>query len=365
MLPSRLSLSVLSRAFSSLLPALVGTLGMVFSVSALSQSTVDAPPATANSEAYVNFAAPPSACLIQHALSLFEWRCAAQVLPPEGQAFALSIGVIVGDNAVVAIDSGATAIVGETAANDIRQAFPDKKLFVINTQPKPEHVLGNIGFYRAYASQFRSLAGFEGRVIGTLLTKNLMESRCPSCIDNFAKRMGSNVVQGTETVIPGFVLSRRQADLVLLDPSLRHWIYNTYEKLDAEETLLLVSPQENAFWVGSAVQKTMVPDLYEGSAMARLNFLGEISHVTNGASLVLSSHGRLDPIWVKRNLNYFTRLQQDILLEMDAGTTEVEIITKLTDQLAQAVPGLTDKDLEIHQLNIQRVYMETEELMLR
>lgn len=355
-----------SAFFRYLLVGLTAALSIGTSALVHAQSTVVAPPPAVNSEAYVNLGNPVSGeCLVQQSQSFYEWRCAGQVLPPEGQKYALTNGVIVGQRSVIVIDSGATALVGEALANDVREAFPDLRLYVLNTQPKPEHVLGNIGFFRAYSDQFRSVAGLEGRIIASPQTKELMQARCPDCIVNFAERMGSQAVIGTETVIPGFVLSRRQADFSMIDPSLKHWIYSMYERLDAEENVLLFSAEENAFWVGSAVQKTMVPDLYEGSVLQRLEYLGELNRVVASNSVVLSSFGRLDPLWIRRNLNYYSHLQQSILLEMETGTTEVEMINKLTQAYAMAVPNLSQPELMTHQFNIQRIYRETEEFMLR
>jgi len=59
-------------------------------------------------------------CWQQHRATVYEWTCAGQSLPAEGQDFALSIVVVDSPKALLVIDSGATAAVGESAAAAIR-----------------------------------------------------------------------------------------------------------------------------------------------------------------------------------------------------------------------------------------------------
>jgi hypothetical protein len=153
-------------------------------------------------------------CWQQHRATVYEWTCAGQSLPAEGQDFALSIVVVDSPKALMVIDSGATAAVGESAAAAIRSKFGTKPVWVLNTQPKPEHVLGNVGFRAAFASTLAPGENFSSRVVAGKRTADLMRERCPTCIENFSERMGSDSVKGTES-------------LVFYEPRQVIWVYCT------------------------------------------------------------------------------------------------------------------------------------------
>ena len=69
-----------------------------------------------------------------------------------------------------------------------------------------------------------------------------------------------------------------------------------------------------------------------------------------------------------RNLNYFVQVHQAVLYGLEAGFSEVELIEQLSAEIAQfkdAVMVETDpranaQTLETHQLNIQRIFHQTE-----
>lgn len=124
-------------------------------------------------------------CWQQHRATVYEWTCAGQSLPAEGQDFALSIVVLDSPKALMVIDSGATAAVGESAAAAIRSKFGPKPMWILNTQPKPEHVLGNVGFRAAFAGTLKEGESFANRLVAGKRTADLMGERCPTCIDNF------------------------------------------------------------------------------------------------------------------------------------------------------------------------------------
>ncbi|MDX1670301.1 MAG: hypothetical protein R3194_12840, partial [Limnobacter sp.] len=168
-------------------------------------------------------------CWSQFSPSFFLWTCAGSSLPPEGQPYALAIGVIVGEVTVVTIDSGASAMVGQQLAADVRRRFPGRKLFVINTQPKPEHFFGNSGVKKFMLSGVEDVKSFNGRVVAGKKTADLIKARCPACVEQFARRMGSQTVMDTDLMEPDFILSRRQGSFRILNPELSDW---QFELLD-------------------------------------------------------------------------------------------------------------------------------------
>ena len=312
--------------------------------------------------------AQPVDCWQQHRATVYEWTCASQSLPAEGQDFALSIVVIDSPKMLLVIDSGATAAVGESAAAAIRSKFGTKPVWVLNTQPKPEHVLGNVGFKSAFSSTLAPGESFESRLVAGKRTADLMRERCPTCIENFSERMGSDSVKGTESLIPQRILRSKKGHLASLQNDWFAWKYRLYNDLETEEALVLRNRDLNVWWVGSAVQNRDIPDLYDGNVIERINFLGRLKTTMAANETLLTSFGALGADWVERNLNYFVQIHQDVLYGLEAGVSEVELIEQISaDILRFKNPVLIETDLranaqalETHQLNIQRIFHQTE-----
>jgi hypothetical protein len=312
--------------------------------------------------------AQPVDCWRQHRATVYEWTCAGQSLPAEGQDFALSIVVIDSPKMLMVIDSGATAAVGESAAAAIRSRFGTKPVWVLNTQPKPEHVLGNVGFKSVFSSTLPPGKSFESRLVAGKRTADLMRERCPTCIENFSERMGSDSVKGTESLIPQRILRSKKGHLASLQNDWFAWKYRLYNDLETEEALVLRNQDLNVWWVGSAVQNRDIPDLYDGDVIQRINFLGRLKANMAANETLLTSFGALGADWVERNLNYFVQIHQDVLYGLEAGVSEVELIEQISARIdefknpvyVQTDPKANAKALEVHQLNIQRIFRQTE-----
>lgn len=311
---------------------------------------------------------PAQDCWQTHRSSVHEWKCSGRSLPENSQAFALSILVIESPKALLVVDSGATAGVGEQAALAIQQRFGNRPLWVLNTQPKPEHVLGNVGFRNIFGKTLPAGESFNNRLVAGKQTAELMQARCPSCIENFSERMGSASVAGTESLVPAKHLIQGAGNLGVLQAEFKAWKYKLYKNLETEEALVLRNPDLDLWWVGSAVQGVAIPDLYDGKVVDRIDFLSRLKNVMRRDELILSSHGALSAGWIDRNLNYFVRLQQEVLYGLENGVSEVELIQQLSQKISEIGgsadsnqdPSLDARGLETHQLNIQRIYRQTE-----
>lgn len=287
-----------------------------------------------------------ASCWIQHRVTVHEWRCASQHLPPQGQEFALSVIVVLGGNNVLVLDSGATAAVGAAAFAAIAKRFPDKTIWILNSQPKPEHVLGNVGFKGVP----------ESRMIAGQLTAQLMKSRCSNCIERFATRLGESAVAGTQALIPANILNGSKGQLRVSGGDFSAWHYSLEKSVETEEALVLHNTALKIHWVGSLVQNREVPDLSDGDLASRIAYLSRLLNRINHEQTLLGSFGALDPIWIQRNLNYFVQLQLDVLLRLDGGLSEVELIHSLGN-------GLSGVALQTHQLNIQRASRQSESFL--
>lgn len=307
-------------------------------------------------------------CWQQHRATVYEWTCASQSLPVEGQEFALSIVVFDSPQALMVIDAGATPAVGESAAAAIRVKFGPKPIWILNTQPKPEHVLGNVGFRAAFAGTLKEGESFANRLVAGKRTADLMREHCSTCIDNFSHRMGSDSVRETESLVPGRILRTRTGHLGLLHGDWVAWKFRLYKDLETEEAMVLRNQELKLWWVGSAVQNRDIPDLYDGNVIERIDFLGRLKTRMSTDDTVITSFGVLGRDWIERNLNYFVRVQQAVLYGLEDGVSEVELIDQISADIGefknpvyvQTDPIMNAKALETHQLNIQRIFRQTE-----
>ncbi|MDH4396835.1 MAG: hypothetical protein QE278_14245 [Limnobacter sp.] len=301
-------------------------------------------------------------CWKSYSPTVFEWTCAAEHLPASAQAFALSIWVLDSPKALLVLDTGATASVGVAAATAISQKFAGKPFFILNTQPKAEHVLGNVGFKELWAKNLPAGQTFESRLAAGQQTAKLMAQRCPDCIKLLAERMGAQAIAGTQPVIPAFALTAKRGNLGVLGIGFKPWLYELESNLDSEQTLIVRNKDMGIEWVANLVQPQVVPDLHEGNVVERIDFLGKLHTRLHDGDKLLGSFGQIEPIWVRRNLRYFADLQLDVLTKSSQGTSEVEIINQSTGDLKSAQPQLDAKSLEVHQLNVQRVYRQVEKM---
>ncbi|RZS38110.1 hypothetical protein EV673_2484 [Limnobacter thiooxidans] len=307
-------------------------------------------------------------CWQQHRATVHEWTCAGQSLPAEGKNFALSIVVVDSPKALLVIDSGATAAVGESAAKAIRSKFGTKPFWVLNSQPKPEHVLGNVGFRNVFKDTVVSGESFANRLVAGKRTADLMKARCPTCIENFSERMGGDSVKGTESLVPERVLKTQTGHLGVLQSDWVKWKYRLHKDLETEEALVLRNADLKLWWVGSALQNRDIPDLYDGNVIDRVNFLGRLKTQLKSDETVLTSFGALDAEWIDRNLHYFVQVHQTVLYGLEAGFSEVELIEQISADitrfknpvLPETDPRANAQALETHQLNIQRIFHQTE-----
>ena len=173
-----------------------------------------------------------------------------------------------------------------------------------------------------------------GRLVAGKRTADLMKARCPTCIENFSERMGSDSVKGTESLVPERILKAQTGHLGVLQSDWVQWKFRLYKNLETEEALVLRNTDLKLWWVGSAVQNRDIPDLYDGDVVERINFLGRLKTRMSTDDTILTSFGALGRDWVERNLNYFVRVQQEVLYGLEEGVSEVELIEQISAKIS-------------------------------
>jgi hypothetical protein len=177
--------------------------------------------------------------------------------------------------------------------------------------------------------------------------------------------MGEASISGTQPVIPKTLLPQRQGDLGLLNARFAQWRYTVVANVQTEEAVVLDHPSQDLVWVGSLVEASDAPDLYDGAVEQRIRFLKNLQARFTANTRLLSSTGELNRQWVDRNLAYFEQLRGSLLQGLKRGATEVELIGQHAGQAGSNTTTANehrDRTQEIHSLNVQRILRQLEPL---
>ena len=305
-----------------------------------------------------------SACWTQHSPTFHLWTCASQGLPVSAQGYAHAVGVIEGERSVLLIDPGASSAVGEQLALDVIERFPEHNLVVVNTQAKPELFLGTVGVRDVVANEKKNRFPLAGRIVAGQGTAQAMMQNCPQCLSQFADESGNPSVLGIEVLVPDFTLKRPKGALKVFDPVWVNWRYQLVESLETDEVMVLSNRQEGVYWVGNAVQRSLVPKIAQGKVSNRLNYLAMLRSEVRPGDKLLSLSGPISTDWLNRNMVYFRDLQVDVLSAIESAVSEDDAVRRLQAQLLAASPGITAPDLANHALNVRSAYRELENSML-
>lgn len=308
--------------------------------------------------------ADKDSCWVQHSRTFYEWRCADRHLPESAKELGLSIGVIQGRRSVLVIDSGATTNVGFQAATAVQARFPGRKIYVLNTQAKPAHFLGNFGFLQAISGDLKKASAFQSRFVAAQAVTDEIIKNCPACIQPVLEATGNKDIKPNEIVAPGFSLSRDKGTIGLIDAEWVNWRYELLPNVTALHAMFIENKQENVRWVGTAVQKMNVPDLMGASSINRLNFLASLRAELRPGLVLLGSYGLVTKPWLEANIDYLTKLQMSVFRGVDAGLSESELLRVLSQTIRIKKPNLTATELERHRSNISQVFYEFEKFAL-
>ncbi|MDX1669098.1 MAG: hypothetical protein R3194_06760, partial [Limnobacter sp.] len=79
--------------------------------------------------------------------------------------------------------------------------------------------------------------------------------------------------------------------------------------------------------------------------------------------VIVTSRGPVSVDWLRRNVRYFKDMQIDLMLGIETGATETELVDRGVVLLQEAVPNVSAQDIQTHRSNIQRGYRELSQLL--
>jgi quinoprotein relay system zinc metallohydrolase 2 len=205
-----------------------------------------------------------------------------------------NIGLVMGDEGVVVIDTGGSVREGRRLLSAIRQLTNKPVLYVINTHAHPDHVFGN--------AAFPPPAVFVG---SHNLARDMME-RGPYYLNSFRPAMGT-LLDEVKIVAPTVTVdSQLQLDLGHRVLTLRAW-----RSSHSDSDLTVFDEKTGILFAGDLVFMRHIPVL-DGSIRGWLKTINEL--VKLPAKSVVPGHGPPSAPWpaaLDPEKTYLERLQSD------------------------------------------------------
>lgn len=160
----------------------------------------------------------------------------------------VNIGIIVGHEGSVVIDSGTSREHGELILAAAERLGGRPVRLLVNTHPHPQNVLGNSAF---------AARGIP--ILATQQTRAMMAERCPRCLAASARAIGAANLAGTAIVLPDITIAASETRVVagrrlrLLHLGHAH----------SEGDLAVLDVETGVLFAGDVVYRDQLPHLAE------------------------------------------------------------------------------------------------------
>jgi quinoprotein relay system zinc metallohydrolase 2 len=192
-------------------------------------------------------------------------------------------GCIVGDEAVLVVDTGGSARVGEALAAAIGAVTDRPIRWVVNTHVHPDHSFGNAAF-------LEGRAGAEPIVVGHARLPRAMAERGSHYLERLAELMGHDVLAGTRAVPPTLLVEdERVLDLGNRLVRLRAW-----PTAHTDQDLTVLDESTGTLFTGDLVFMRRLP-VIDGSLLGWLALLDVLEGIAYAR--VVPGHGPAMAPW--------------------------------------------------------------------
>jgi glyoxylase-like metal-dependent hydrolase (beta-lactamase superfamily II) len=261
---------------------------------------------------------------------------------PENRGRSINIGVAMGVDGAVVIDSGSNLATGRAVLALVESQLERRVRWVVNTHAHPENVLGNAGLTERGA---QAIAHPE--------TSRLMRERCPECQKNFAQRLGLS--NEPSAVIPTPFLAQ---DTARFQGNL-HWLVATGGHLPG--SVAVFDATSGVLFAGGAVVNQVIPDVAEADIAAWIDTLSRWER-TLAIVRVLPDRGEPGSASLLRETRaYLQTLLDETQSAYDDGVDLSDVAQRVR---AVAFAGWALYD-ELHAANVRAVFRKIESDDLR
>lgn len=258
----------------------------------------------------------------------------------ENRGRVVNIGILVGDEGALVIDSGANRQQGEEILAIAERLAGKPVRLLVNTHPHPQNVLGNMAF-----------AARGVPILASARTREKMAERCPRCLASMTHAVGEATMAGTEIVLPNDILEAgtersvagRRIRFVL--PGHGH----------SEGDLAVLDIDSGVVFAGDLVYRAQVPHLSEAHSLGWLAALDELRR--QPVSILVPGRGPvgrladIEPLYA-----YLSSLRAVVAAAYEAGLSPDETLQRAELPRFASWQGYHER----HARNVQHVYFEFE-----
>lgn len=208
-----------------------------------------------------------------------------------------NLGLVVGNDAAAAIDSGGSMIGARAFLAAIRETTDKPVRYLINTHMHPDHIFGN--------AAFRDIGA---RIVGHRNLPAALEARGDFYLRSYRRQIGETLMKGIEIVPPTeTVEDRLEIDLGGRKLELRAW-----KPAHTDNDLTVYDHDTGILFTGDLVFQDHLPTL-DGSLLGWMRQLDELAAID--AVLAVPGHGPVPSAWPRAldaERRYFDVLAADL-----------------------------------------------------
>ena len=261
-----------------------------------------------------------------------------------GDGIGLNTLIDVGENEYLIVDPGPDKSYAKKILHTlakIESGIGTKKLILVNTVARPEHVLAN-----------SSLALMKTRIYGTKVTRDSMKIRCPNCRKRLATQLENKQILRTPIKIPNQIISNEKSIREFPAWQLFEYIGRT------ESDLVLWNQATGILYTGGLTYQKSIPDLSSANSNSWLEALNTLIKL-EPTYIIGVGRGKISPNTTPLifTIDYLQNLvraaKNDFLNGGDAASADK--CCKLEQY--SSIAGYQTR----HALNVQHVWREIEQ----
>jgi quinoprotein relay system zinc metallohydrolase 2 len=298
--------------------------------------------ATAAPLAICSAGAEPSALpLAPVADGVFSFSSAHALMTKANRGAICNLGVIVGDEAVAAVDSGGSLAEARAFIAAIKMLTQKPVRYVVNTHMHPDHVFGNAAFRDIGAT-----------IIGHHNLPRALSDRKDFYLKRFLDLMGEAAMTGVEIVPPSQLVD----DQFTLDLGHRKLELMAWKPAHTDNDLTIYDTKSRTLFGGDLVFTQHVPTL-DGSLLGWMRQLAELAAIP--AARVVPGHGAVSAAWpqaLDAERTYFEALARDLRKSIADG----QIISEAVKTAAQSESSKWELFDEYNERNATAAFAELE-----
>ena len=240
-----------------------------------------------------------------------------------------NIGIIVGTNATLVIDTGLGPRNGEIVLTEARKLAPANALYLVTTHIHPEHDLGAQAF-PASAKMIRSADEVRDIADKGLATAQVFSGRSPIMADLLKN---ANFRQADITFDKSYSLDLGGVEVSISAMGLNHTLGDT--------TILV--PSEGVLFTGDLAMAA-APLFAEPSASVRRWQATPVTLDTMAPKIIVPSHGPIgDARYISSYRNYLATIQRRAGELKQQGKTADETVAILMPELSATLPNAANR----------------------